>query len=111
VSTESTAVTTWLSPEAHARLTATLEELTGPVREDIVRKISAAREEGDLRENGGYHAAKEEQGKHASYGEQPLTRTAYVRPEVVTVAVIRAGSARLRPSSMVWCPTDRWSRS
>ena len=54
---------TWLSTEAHARLETTLAELTGPVREDIVRKIESAREEGDLRENGGYHAAKEEQGK------------------------------------------------
>jgi transcription elongation factor GreA len=63
VSTESTTVTTWLSKEAHDRLTRTLEELTGPVREDIVRKIEAARDEGDLKENGGYHAAKEEQGK------------------------------------------------
>ena len=56
-------MTTWLSTEAHARLEKTLAELTGPAREDIVRKIEAAREEGDLRENGGYHAAKEEQGK------------------------------------------------
>ncbi len=54
---------TWLSTEAHARLEKTLAELTGPAREDIVRKIESAREEGDLRENGGYHAAKEEQGK------------------------------------------------
>jgi transcription elongation factor GreA len=61
VTTQST--TTWLSAEAHARLEATLAELTGPVREDIVRKIEAARAEGDLKENGGYHAAKEEQGK------------------------------------------------
>ncbi len=58
-----TTTATWLSTEAHARLEKTLAELTGPVREDIVRKIEAAREEGDLRENGGYHAAKEEQGK------------------------------------------------
>jgi transcription elongation factor GreA len=63
VSTESTAVTTWLSAEAHERLNATLAELTGPVRADIVSKIAAARDEGDLKENGGYHAAKEEQGK------------------------------------------------
>ena len=63
MSTESTTVGTWLSREAHARLAEKLAEMEGPVREDIVAKIEAAREEGDLRENGGYHAAKEEQGK------------------------------------------------
>jgi len=63
VSTESTTSTTWLSDEAHVRLQARLAELTGPVRADIVAKIEAARDEGDLKENGGYHAAKEEQGK------------------------------------------------
>ncbi|HUC23205.1 MAG TPA: transcription elongation factor GreA, partial [Streptosporangiaceae bacterium] len=31
-------------------------------RIEIAKKIEAAREEGDLRENGGYHAAKDEQG-------------------------------------------------
>ncbi|MCW2500135.1 MAG: transcription elongation factor GreA [Frankiales bacterium] len=57
------AAATWLTPEAHARLQKNLEQMTGPVRADIVRKIEAARDEGDLKENGGYHAAKEEQGK------------------------------------------------
>jgi transcription elongation factor GreA len=57
------AATTWLTEEAHVRLRATLEELRGPVRQEIVARIEAAREEGDLRENGGYHAAKDEQGK------------------------------------------------
>jgi transcription elongation factor GreA len=64
VTTDSSApATTWLTPEAHARLQQSLNEMTGPVRADIVRKIEAARDEGDLKENGGYHAAKEEQGK------------------------------------------------
>ncbi|SDG88766.1 transcription elongation factor GreA [Sinosporangium album] len=54
---------TWLTQEAYDRLKAELEYLSGPGRVDIARKIEAAREEGDLRENGGYHAAKEEQGK------------------------------------------------
>ena len=31
---------------------------------EITKRIEAAREEGDLKENGGYHAAKEEQGKN-----------------------------------------------
>ncbi len=45
------------------RLSAELEELTTTARIDIARKIQAARELGDLSENGDYHAAKEEQGK------------------------------------------------
>ena len=53
----------WLTQEAHNKLQAELDHLRGPVREEIVARISAARDEGDLRENGGYHAAREEQGK------------------------------------------------
>jgi transcription elongation factor GreA len=53
----------YLTQEAFDRLKAELEELSGPGRTDIARKIEAAREEGDLKENGGYHAAREEQGK------------------------------------------------
>jgi transcription elongation factor GreA len=55
--------TTWLTQEAYDRLKAELEQKSGPGRAEIVGKIEAAREEGDLKENGGYHAAKEEQGK------------------------------------------------
>ena len=55
--------TTWLTQESYDRLSAELEELSGPARADIAKKIESAREEGDLKENGGYHAAKDEQGK------------------------------------------------
>lgn len=54
---------TWLTQEAYDRLKSELDHLSGPGRIEIAKKIEAAREEGDLRENGGYHAAKEEQGK------------------------------------------------
>jgi transcription elongation factor GreA len=60
--TETTAVT-WLTQEAYDRLKNELEHLSGEGRVEIAKKIEAAREEGDLKENGGYHAAKEEQGK------------------------------------------------
>jgi transcription elongation factor GreA len=63
VSTPTGQQTTWLTQEAYDRLTAELEEAKGPRRADIVAKIEAARDEGDLKENGGYHAAKDEQGK------------------------------------------------
>ena len=54
---------TWLTQEAYDRLKAELDYLSGPGRTDIAKKIEAARAEGDLRENGGYHAAKDEQGQ------------------------------------------------
>ncbi len=54
---------TWLTQEAFDRLAAELEHLLTFGRTDIARRIGEAREEGDLKENGGYHAAKEEQGK------------------------------------------------
>jgi transcription elongation factor GreA len=60
--TETTSVT-WLTQEAYDRLKAEYEHLSGPGRTEIAKKIEEARQEGDLRENGGYHAAKEEQGK------------------------------------------------
>lgn len=56
----------WLTQEAYDRLKAELDHLSGPGRTEIARKIEEARQEGDLRENGGYHAAKEEQGKRES---------------------------------------------
>ena len=54
---------TWLTQEAADRLRAELEQLEGPGRKDVTAKIEAARAEGDLKENGGYHAARDEQGK------------------------------------------------
>ena len=62
MSEETTESAAWLTQEAYDRLQAELEEREGPKRQEIVDRIEAAREEGDLRENGGYHAAKEEQG-------------------------------------------------
>lgn len=54
---------TWLTREAADRLAAELAHLETTGRTEIVKKIEAARAEGDLKENGGYHAAREEQGK------------------------------------------------
>jgi transcription elongation factor GreA len=54
---------TWLTQEAYDRLADELEYLVTIARGDIAKRIQEAREEGDLKENGGYHAAKEEQGK------------------------------------------------
>ena len=52
-----------LTQAAYDRLRDELEQLILVERGEIAKKIQEAREEGDLKENGGYHAAKEEQGK------------------------------------------------
>jgi transcription elongation factor GreA len=62
VSTTGTTDVTWLTQEAHDRLAAELESLIAN-RLVIAKEINDRREEGDLSENGGYHAAREEQGK------------------------------------------------
>jgi len=54
--------TTKLSLQAHQRLTEELAERSGPTRRQISDWIERARELGDLKENGDYHAAKNEQG-------------------------------------------------
>jgi transcription elongation factor GreA len=71
--------TTWLSQDAYDRLKAELDELIAH-RPVIAAEINARREEGDLRENGGYHAAREEQGKQEARIRQlqELLRTAQV---------------------------------
>ena len=51
-----------LSPAAYERLKAEFEDLTTRGRIEVANKIERAREEGDLKENAGYHAAKDEQG-------------------------------------------------
>lgn len=58
----STTEGTWLTPEAYDRLKEELDSLIGQ-RPAMAAEINDRREEGDLKENGGYHAAREEQGK------------------------------------------------
>ena len=55
---------TWLTQDAFDRLQAELGERSSDRRAEITKRIELARDEGDLKENGGYHAAKEEQGKN-----------------------------------------------
>lgn len=52
-----------LTQDSYDRLKSELEQLILVERHEIAKRIQEAREEGDLKENGGYHAAKEEQGK------------------------------------------------
>ena len=92
---------TWLTQEAADRLAAELAHLEGPGRKEITAKIEAARAEGDLKENGGYHAARDEQGKmearirqlkqmleNAHIGTPPASADGVVGPGMVITAII-----------------------
>jgi transcription elongation factor GreA len=70
---------TWLTQDAFDRLKTELDELIAN-RPVIAAEINARREEGDLKENGGYHAAREEQGQQEGRIPQlqELLRTAQV---------------------------------
>jgi transcription elongation factor GreA len=70
---------TWLTQDAYDRLKHELDELIAN-RPVIAAEINARREEGDLKENGGYHAAREDQGQQEARIRQlqELLRTAKV---------------------------------
>jgi len=97
---------TWLTQEAFDRLTTELGTLSTTGREEITKKIESAREEGDLKENSGYHAAKDEQGKMearirtltqllrtAEVGDAPESH-GVVQPGTVITATIAGDESR-----------------
>ena len=105
--TETTENVTWLTQEAYDRLKEELDFLAGEGRTEMSRRIEAAREEGDLRENGGYHAAKEEQGKrearirqlqqlleNAQVGEAPKAPKGVVAPGTIVTAKVAGETMR-----------------
>ena len=77
---------TQLSPEAHARLTAELDDLVVRGRVEIAKRIEEARALGDLSENGDYHAAKDEQGKME-------LRIRQLKSMLEDVAIVEGGSS------------------
>ncbi|GAA1850403.1 transcription elongation factor GreA [Microbacterium koreense] len=90
----SDAPVTFLTQDAYDRLQAELEQLTTVGREEIAKRIEAAREEGDLKENGGYHAAKDEQGKQEARIRtlQQLLRDAQVGTAPASNGVVESGT-------------------
>ena len=53
----------WITKEGYEAKKARLENLTTVERQEIIKKIGEAKEQGDLSENAEYEAAREEQGK------------------------------------------------
>ncbi len=89
--TDATSVT-WLTRDAYDRLSRELEGLIAG-RAAMAQEINDRREEGDLKENGGYHAAREEQGKQEGriVQLQTLLRTAKVGEAPVSNGVAGPG--------------------
>jgi transcription elongation factor GreA len=92
---------TWLTQEAADRLAAELANLETEGRTEVIKKIEAARAEGDLKENGGYHAARDEQGKiearirqlkqmleNATIGAPPTSADGVVGAGMVVSAIV-----------------------
>jgi len=92
---------TWLTQEAADRLAAELADLETVGRTEVIKKIEAARAEGDLKENGGYHAARDEQGKiearirqlkqmleNATIGAPPASADGIVGAGMVVSAIV-----------------------
>lgn len=52
----------YLTSEGAEKLRAELEELKGPKREEMAKRLRSAIQMGDLSENADYHKAKEDQG-------------------------------------------------
>jgi transcription elongation factor GreA len=90
-SSDATAVT-WLTQEAFDRLSQELQELIDN-RPVMAKEINDRREEGDLKENGGYHAAREEQGKQEAriVHLQEMLRKAQVGEAPADDGVAKAG--------------------
>lgn len=83
----------WVTQDAYDRLSTELDHLRGPVRAEITQRIAEARDEGDLKENGGYHAARDEQGKVEARVRQleDLLRRAKVGETPPDDGVVEAG--------------------
>lgn len=84
----------FLTQEAYDRLAFELEQLSTVGREEIAKRIEAAREEGDLKENGGYHAAKDEQGKQEARIRtlQNLLKEAVVADAPESNGIVQSGT-------------------
>ncbi len=90
----------WLTADAFDKLREEYDYLIGPGRDAVSAKIAHARAEGDLSENAGYHAARDEQGQqelrirqlkeileNAQVGTAPTAVDGVVRPGMtVTIA-------------------------
>lgn len=87
------AETTWLTQAQYDALKDELQDRSATRRPKIARLIENARQEGDLKENAGYHAAREEQSMNETRIIQleELLRTAQVGETPADDGVVEPG--------------------
>ena len=85
---------TWLTQEAFDRLQTEYDHLVTVGRVEIAKEIDERRQEGDLKENGGYHAAREEQAKQEARIQQlrGVLESAHVSEPSAGDGTIQSGS-------------------
>ena len=81
----------YLTSEGAVRLKAELEQLKGPGREEMAKRLRAAIQMGDLSENADYHKAKEDQG----FLEGRIMELEYLLQHATIVAEIGNGDREI----------------
>ncbi len=84
-----------VTKEGLEQLKAEYDELVNVRRPAIIKAIASAREEGDLRENAGYHAARHDQSMiegRIRQLEQMLKRAEVIETEQARTDIVRLGS-------------------
>ena len=86
--------TNYLTPEGEAKLNAELQDLKGPKREELSKRLRSAIQMGDLSENADYHKAKEDQGflEGRIQELEAILRNAIIIKETKSSGIIFIGS-------------------
>ncbi len=84
----------YLTAEGEAKLNAELQELKGPKREELSKRLRSAIQMGDLSENADYHKAKEDQGflEGRIQELEAILRNAIIIKETKSSGIIFIGS-------------------
>ncbi len=87
----------YLTSEGAAKLKAELDELKGPKREEMARRLRSAIQMGDLSENADYHKAKEDQ----SFMEGRIQELEYLLKNAIIVEVDEVSKDTVQVGSCV----------
>jgi transcription elongation factor GreA len=88
---------TYLTSEGATKLAAELEELKGPQRDEIAKRLRSAIQMGDLSENADYHKAKEDQ----SFLEGRIQELEYLLKKATIVDISERSADTIQVGSCV----------